>query len=197
MSLHAMDSNALNTTQMYLKQAQRLAEILLEYSEDAEKFLAEIAPLQQKTDRLMRRNTLAAPVVPRRGSDGEFQPLKPPRISRHLSIEDPYVNLKEAMRKNVIKEVDISESKEEDDDAKSTLKAKIRKPRAPMRHIPERIYESAVQVHKEAKPGTSKSIVKNEIGEKFIQPEEMLQNTFKRSGLSPSRVKLGNARIRA
>lgn len=99
----ALNNGALSTTQIYLKQTERLAQMLSEYGDEKEAaaYLNEVEPIMQQTVRLLRVNSATGPSLPRRQS---YDPphAKPHKVfSSHNHSKDAYVNLTDVLPKKL------------------------------------------------------------------------------------------------
>lgn len=206
----ALSNGALHTTQIYLKQTERLAQLLIEFGddEDAQDYLNELEPIMRQTIRLLRVHSTTGPSLPRR------QSFDPPnlKVSTPTRPKDAYVNLSEISK---LTDFPSQQRKNSEASEMSTLKnLKRNKPRpAVMASKP------AVMASKPAVMGTKPVVMapkpaviapkpplvapkpkklevrafihqnlhinKLEImNDKFITPTEMVENSIRRAGLS-------------
>lgn len=179
MSQYALQNElAIPVAQMTIRQAERLSRILYEQDDKGQKYLDQIEPVKRAIAVLVRQVKEEGPVKPRRGSLTAQLTTRPRSLgSRNSSmIEDPYVNLTKVMQ-------DMTTVVETpDDDAKSTLKASQHKQRTPL--------TIAAQVHSDTSTTPEPA--------EHITPEKIIDNAFKRNGLTPTKTSVSEeVRIRA
>lgn len=106
MAKAALNNGALNTTQIYLKQTERLAQMLSEYGDEQEAatYFTEVEPIMQQTVRLLRVNSTTGPSLPRRQSYDTPLRIKSSRGSSSRNQEkDGYVNLNDVLSTKLIR----------------------------------------------------------------------------------------------
>lgn len=187
----ALSNGALNTTQIYLKQTERLAHMLIEFGEDedATAYLNELEPIMRQTIRLLRVNSTTGPSLPRRQSFDHPPNHKLPPPTRP---KDAYVNL-----------TDIAQPthalQRKDSEASTNTLKNLRKPKPPPAPKPRKVEVRAHVHHKSTNELPNEDVV----NQNFITASQMIENSIRRAGLGgrmpPLRPnnELDNVRIRA
>lgn len=182
MSQYALQSEgAIAVAQIAIRQAERLARILYEQDDKGQKYLDQIEPVKRGIDLLVRQMKQNGPGKPRRGSlTRQLSTVTRPRTlgSRNSSmIEDPYVNLTKVTNETII----VEETHDDDDDAKSTLKAS---------RGPKQRSQMVTHVTAEIHTGTTDT---NE----HLTAEDIVENARKRNGLTKTTIASEEVRIRS